>query len=71
MLAVIEDDAVSSLALYKDIDENPRLGFKPKNTASYLGCEWSNAETALGIEPVLRWEGSGPRYTGKERDSES
>jgi RHS repeat-associated protein len=76
MLAATEADlSLPSLLVCLDscdhVDETSRLGFRPKNNTLHLGSMWSNADTALGIQPILRLEGIRSRYTGKERDSES
>ena len=57
--------------LTKNVAENSRLGFRRKNATLHLDNTWSNTDTALGIEAILRLEGIRSRYSGKERDGES
>ncbi len=59
------------LAAFEGVAENSRLGITTKNPALHQGSSGVISTTALGMQPVLRWEGVRSRYTGKERDSES
>jgi len=63
--------ALFPLAAFEGVGENSRLGITTKNLALHQGASGVISTTALGMQPVLRWEGVRSRYTGKERDSES
>jgi RHS repeat-associated protein len=63
--------ALFPLAAFEGVGENSRLGITTKNPALHQGSSGVISTTALGMQPVLRWEGIRSRYTGKERDSES
>jgi RHS repeat-associated protein len=50
---------------------NSHQGITTKNPVVHRGSSGVISTTALGIEPVLQWNGVRSRYTGKERDAES
>jgi RHS repeat-associated protein len=63
--------ALFPLAAFEGVGENSRLGITTKNPGLHQGSSGVISTTALGMPPVLRWEGVRSRYTGKEHDNES
>jgi len=59
------------LAAMPQLSEKPHQGVPSSNPALYLGHEVSKSTTALGLRAALHLERVRPRFTGKERDTES
>lgn len=64
----IPDGLLAEIALLR---EKPHQGVPSRNLAPHQGIDERNSTTAIGLRTGEQLNRIGPRYTGKERDTES
>src|SRR6185437_455260 len=64
----IPDGLLAAMTLLR---EKPHQGVPSRNPAPHQGSDERNSTTAIGLRASEHLNRIGPRYTGKERDTES